>query len=132
MAPDDVPDESSVVDEEVKPVGKPWVKGQSGNPHGRKPVGYTLAEALRKQMPAEKLSKLVCRIAEHGEKDQDRLKALMFIAERAYPAPPIKLEHSGAIATTGVLVIPALDAVMATALASGRPGDSVDSPDGES
>lgn len=85
-----------------------WERGKSGNPNGRKPVGATVAEVIRKKYPAEKLVKLIGDIAENGEKDQDRLKAATFLMERAYPAPPAKfnVEHSGGISSNVSIALP--------------------------
>lgn len=99
----------------VKRVGGAFRPGESGNLNGRPPVGLSIAEILRRKIPAEELCALVAEIARNGEKDADRIKAITFIFDRAWPPPPMKIEHSGAIATTGVLVIPAM-AVTAAAL----------------
>ena len=56
--------------EEERPrrvVGRPFQKGQSGNPAGRAPKGQTFAEALRAQLEAVK----------NGTSNRDRLAAVV-------------------------------------------------------
>lgn len=110
--------------------------GVSGNPKGRAPVGMTLAEKLREKMPPGELSDLLCKIARTSDKDQDRLKALQIIADRGYPAPPIKLEHSGGLSNVLIALPPAMSpeayaAFVAGALRSGAvaPADPLGTAD---
>lgn len=69
-----------------KRIGNPaWVKGgASPNPAGRKSVGDSLADAMRRKFPPARIVELAERLAETADSDSVRLSALLFIADRAH------------------------------------------------
>lgn len=71
-----------------KPRGKPFQKGQTGNPGGRPartPEEFALIEACKAKTPAALA--VMERIMENGENERNQLSAAMAIIERAYGKP---------------------------------------------
>jgi Family of unknown function (DUF5681) len=78
--------------------GHKWVKGQSGNPRGRKEKTVEeidLIAACRAKTP-QALDVMV-RIMEHGENERNQLTAAQGIIERAYgkPVQPTEVDLNG-------------------------------------
>lgn len=66
--------------------GKPFEKGKSGNPGGRKKVPEDIKQAFREQSP--KALEVLTYIVNNPEaKDSDRIKAAECILDRAYGKP---------------------------------------------
>jgi hypothetical protein len=72
--------------------GKPFPKGVSGNPGGRKPMPPEHVEAFR-ATTAEAIETLV-EMMRGAEKDSDRLKAIDTLLERAWGRAPPSVEES--------------------------------------
>jgi 2,3-bisphosphoglycerate-independent phosphoglycerate mutase len=70
------------------PVGRPFKKGQSGNPHGRPPKTKEQkdAEEMFKELAPE-AAKVLAEMMVNGEQEQNRLRAATTILERAYGKP---------------------------------------------
>jgi hypothetical protein len=79
---------SAISGKTAKPRGKPFAKGQSGNPTGRPPKTreeLDLIAACRDRAP-EALEAMV-QIMTNGESERNRLAAAMAIIERGYGKP---------------------------------------------
>jgi hypothetical protein len=61
------------------------------NPRGRPRVGDSLADAMRRKFPPERIVDLAERLVETAESEQVRLAALQMIAERAHGKVPSDL-----------------------------------------
>lgn len=61
----------------------PYKPGESGNPKGRPPVGRSLADALRRRFPPDRVVDIAESLTE-SEDDRVRMIALQFIADRGY------------------------------------------------
>ena len=73
------------------PTGKGgWVKGQSGNPQGRKPSGCSLAEQIQQSATPERMAKLFQHMwALVGEPHGDpraRIAAAEWVAKHGWPS----------------------------------------------
>jgi hypothetical protein len=65
----------------------PFIPGQSGNPKGRKPVGTTIAEKIRKRagIGGDRILSVVFGVLHSSESsDADKLKAAAMLMERGY------------------------------------------------
>jgi chaperonin GroEL (HSP60 family) len=87
-----------------KAVGRPFVKGQSGNPNGRPKMPKDLKEAFKAASPKalEILKKI---LADPAAKDSDRLRAAEIILDRAYGKPAQAVD----ITTDAVMISETLD-----------------------
>lgn len=66
----------------------PWAKGQSGNPNGRRPIGKTLAEALRRAAQPKEVAKVIVGIIlDKTMEPHYRLAAAKIYCEYAYGKP---------------------------------------------
>lgn len=76
----------------------PFVKGQSGNPKGRKPVGTTMAEYIRKiggqngEIYVDKLHQLATQPHDDA---RVRIMAIQVLVERGFGRPPQDVNVSG-------------------------------------
>ena len=72
-----------------------WVKGQSGNPKGRRKVNAAFEKAVEKA--AKGRLETIKYLAEFAEDEGIRLKAATWLLERAYGKTPeeMNLEASG-------------------------------------
>lgn len=69
--------------------GRKFTKGQSGNPKGRPPAGWSLAEAIREALTPERrrqlLAQMITLAAEpHGD-PHARIKAAEWLAKHGWP-----------------------------------------------
>jgi len=69
----------------AQPPGRPWVKGQSGNPSGRRPEGPS-PEALRKlaRSHAPECLETLLEVMRRGRSDSARITAADLLLNRAY------------------------------------------------
>ena len=85
------------------PRGRPFRKGESGNPAGRPRSGEALAEYIRElggpdgRIYVDKLHALA--VGEHKD-SRSRLAAIDILLERGFGKPPQPIEHSGSIGST--------------------------------
>ena len=80
--------------------GRPFAKGQSGNPAGRPPAGLSLAEAIRKLAGEDGrvYVEALHQIATHEfTDDRTRIAAIGVLLDRGFGKPPqaVNLEGSG-------------------------------------
>jgi hypothetical protein len=71
-----------------------FVKGQSGNPSGRAKKDPKFQEALQKATP-KALETLLSVLDNLSAEDSDRIRAAIWILEKAHGKPAQELEHSG-------------------------------------
>jgi hypothetical protein len=85
----------------------------SVNPHGRPPVGRSLASAIRRSVPPQVIVSLALRIVENEEATPPtRLRALELLAARGYGTiaalgqhlPPAQTEPGGAPSSAAIRV----------------------------
>lgn len=62
----------------------PFAPRQSGNLLGRPRVGLSLAAAMRRKFPPDRIVELAEKLATTADDERVRMVALQFIAERAY------------------------------------------------
>jgi hypothetical protein len=60
-----------------------WTPGHSGNPRGRLPVGLTLADAIRRRFPPERIVDLLEKLTEATD-ERVRMMATQALADRGY------------------------------------------------
>jgi hypothetical protein len=79
-----------------KPNGRPWPKGQSGNPKGRPPTGLAIAELARAEVDKHGLVVKLGAMAASGRGDK-QLRAMQLLLAYAFgpPSAEIALKHSG-------------------------------------
>jgi hypothetical protein len=103
----------------------PFIKGQSGNPNGRPPVGFAVAERIRKACGSDAgvLVDELMRLATTDKSASIRLAAITLLLERGFgKAPqPIELPTSGDIAPRVFDVSKLSDATLAALLAEMHP-----------
>lgn len=59
--------------------------GPSINPHGRKPIGTSLAEAVRRKVPPDRIvDEALRRLDDPEESGAVKMAAIVFLAERGY------------------------------------------------
>lgn len=56
----------------------------SGNPRGRPPVSLSLADAIRRRFPPERIVDMVEKLADDAKDERVRLAALQIISDRGY------------------------------------------------
>ena len=82
--------------------GKPWKKGQSGNPHGRPPLAKSLAEAVRNmgcepsgERPGiSKLQAVLVALYRKAMKGDERAAALLFERGFGKVTQPMDIEST--------------------------------------
>ena len=74
-----------------KSPGRPFQKGQSGNPAGRPRKGNTLAEAIRSGVSPEKIYQRVLEILASDD-EKAAMQAANFLADRGWGKAPQTLE----------------------------------------
>ena len=81
-----------------KTPGRPWPKGQSGNPKGRPPSGPAIAELARDEIERRALVTKLGAVA--AGKSSQAVRACELLLNYAYGKPrgEIALEHSGSLA----------------------------------
>ena len=91
-------------------VGKPWVKGQSGNPGGKKMGPINAARELIGSMTRDgaELFEILIGIARGGEKDADRVKAADILLERLYGKAPQQLDVTNTVTPAQQALLDAL------------------------
>jgi hypothetical protein len=79
----------------LRPIGRPFVKGQSGNPRGRPRRDYDLAELARVQTPAA-LATLAEIMSDKSAQPSARVAAASAILDRGWGKAPqsLDLKHS--------------------------------------
>lgn len=73
-----------------KVVGKPWQKGVSGNPNGRRPVPPEIRQALTSLVP-EAVARL-SDIVRHSKDDKLVMEAVKVVLDRVYGRPSQSLD----------------------------------------
>ncbi len=79
------------------PIGRPFVKGQSGNPGGRKPIPQSIKDLARAS--AADAIQMAVELMNHADPNV-RIKALNVILDRAYgkaPQPMTGEDGEGAV-----------------------------------
>jgi hypothetical protein len=85
----------------------PFVKGTSGNPAGRLPVGQTLASALRDRLPVEKLVE-VAETLLASDDESIRFKTLQLVFDRAHGKVLTTVEVTGEMSPAQSALLAAL------------------------
>src|SRR5437879_964973 len=78
-----------------KPIGRPWGKGESGNPKGRPPTGLAIAELARDEIERRGLVAKLGGIAARKGSQQLRAIELLFAYAYGRPRSEMALEHTG-------------------------------------
>jgi len=81
--------------------GKPFAKGQSGNPGGRPKVPEDIRQAFREASP-QACETLVKIINDPAAKDSDKIRAAETILDRAYGKPVQAVDLDADIASVPV------------------------------
>lgn len=81
-----------MTDKQRKNRGKPFKKGQSGNPKGRPPAGESLAELVRAGEKGRVLQAIDVLWAKAARGD---IHAFAFLADRGWGKVPFPVEQSG-------------------------------------
>ncbi len=102
-----------------KPRGRPFVKGQSGNPAGR-PKGYEAFRAsFREEKDLEKIRKRLLTCLGNTAKDSDAINAARLWYEYGFGKAPSAPDDNEALRATGRLP-PGLTADQVLAIARGE------------
>ena len=95
-----------------KPPGRPWPKGQSGNPKGRPPIGAAIAEAARDEIERRSLVGKLGTIA--AGRGGQAVKAIELLLAYAYGRPRnevgLNLGAAPDVARLRAVVVEALEA----------------------
>lgn len=76
----------------ASPPGKPWAKGVSGNPGGRRRMPEEVKKILADAAP--EVAKALVATAKN-RKSRDHVKAAIHVMDRVYGKVPDKIQHSG-------------------------------------
>ncbi len=83
--------------------GGRWVKGQSGNPAGRRRTGMGLAHAIQRMVDPDKMVQFALdRLEKPGFAEKDRQWAMDWLRAAGFKAPAQVVEHAVADPTDDV------------------------------
>ena len=88
----------------MKPRGRPFQKGQSGNPGGRPKEDAELKRIIDEECGHEYFVRKLLDFVDHAADQGVKLKALIYLMERRYGKPHQAIEHSGEIVTWGSVI----------------------------
>lgn len=95
--------------EPKKPRGRPFQKGQSGNPGGRKPIPAEVKEAARALTPKclAVLEEVMCNTEEKGSA---RVSAAQALLDRGWGKAPVTLDDEAGKAQGRLVIVGLVDA----------------------